>query len=54
MLVERHGESAEFFATKKATELLKEGDVDGAAAWQLILNAIKKLLCDKPEGGQVH
>ena len=48
LLIEKHGDEAAITATKRATELLDAGDVDGYAVWKRILNAVKELLTEEP------
>jgi hypothetical protein len=53
-LIERHGERAELQAARRADELLRAGDMEGATEWKRILIAVKVLLQDKPDGEPVH
>ncbi len=48
LLVDKHGDEAAITATKRATELLDAGDVDGYAVWKRVLDAVKELLTDEP------
>ena len=43
MLIDPHGEDAPIRAAQRADELADEGDLDGAAVWRRILEAIDEL-----------
>jgi hypothetical protein len=43
LLMKQHGDDAEIRAAERADEMLAQGDLDGAAVWQLILQAIEEL-----------
>jgi len=43
LMVEHHGESAEFVTATRSDELLDCGDLDGAATWRRISNAVAEL-----------
>ena len=52
LLVKRHGKDASIFAAQRIDELLAEGDLDGRAVWQRILEAVKELERAKPAEGE--
>lgn len=55
LLIEQHGESAEYQATLHQRERRKMRDENGAAVWERVIKAIRALQADEPEGGdQVH
>ena len=43
LLIDQHGDDAPIHAAQRADGLLEEGDVDGAAVWRRILEAIEEL-----------
>lgn len=45
------GDDAAIAAAQRANELAKEGDLDGAAVWGRILQAVEELQRVKPKGG---
>lgn len=47
---DRHGDHAAIHAAIEADAKLDAGDLDGAAAWRRILDAIKQLQGGKPPG----
>ena len=42
-LIDRHGALALSVAARRVTELVAQGNIEGAAAWALILERIKAL-----------
>ena len=52
-LIDQHGNDATIHAAMRADELLDEGDLDGAATWRRVIQAIKELGNTVP-GGLVH
>ena len=52
-LVDQHGDDAAIHAAMRADELLDEGDLDGAATWRRVIDAIKELENAVPDGA-VH
>ena len=55
VLVKRYGDRAAFEVAMRADLALAEGDVDAAAAWRRILDAIERLQAKAPaEGEKVH
>jgi len=42
-LLERYGDAASFHAAQRVDEMMDQGDVEGAAAWRGILEAIREL-----------
>jgi hypothetical protein len=42
-LIDQHGEDAVIHAAMRADELLDAGDLDGAATWRRIIQAIEEL-----------
>lgn len=53
LLIDQHGDTAPIHAAMKADELSDKGDLEGAATWRRVLNAIKELRGEKP-AGTVH
>ncbi len=53
LVVDKHGQDAAFHAAQRADALLEAGDLDGAATWRRILDAIKQLQGETP-AGTVH
>ncbi len=53
LLIDKHGDEAAITATKRATELLGAGDVDGYAVWKRVLQAIEQLASTKPGPGDL-
>ena len=51
LLIDKHGNEAAVIATKHATKMLDDGDVDGYAVWKRILRAIEQLESTKPGPG---
>ena len=47
-LLEQHGDTATIRAAMEADALLDAGDLDGAATWRRILDAVKELQDEKP------
>ena len=43
LLIDKHGDDAAIRAAQRADGLLKGGDMDGAAVWRQILEAIDEL-----------
>jgi hypothetical protein len=50
LLIDQHGDDAAMRAAQRADGLLEEGDVDGAAVWRQILEAIEELQRGRREG----
>ena len=48
------GDDAMLEASKRADQMLDEGDMAGAETWHRILNAIERLQAKVPEGEVVH
>jgi hypothetical protein len=48
LLIKRHGADAVFEAAKRADQLQADGDIEGAAVWQRIDNAIDRLQMAPP------
>ena len=49
-LIERHGNDASIHAAMRADELLDDGDLDDAATWRRVIQAIKELETTEPDG----
>ncbi len=49
-MVKRYGEAAATEATKRADDLLAEGDAEGYAIWRRIMEAVEGLSATKPKG----
>jgi hypothetical protein len=43
LLIEQYGDDADIRAADRADELLDEGDTEGSALWQRVLEAIDEL-----------
>lgn len=52
LLVKRHGADARIVAAQHADELFNEGDLDGAAVWKRILQAVEELQRVTPKVGE--
>jgi hypothetical protein len=52
IVVKQCGDDAWFHASTRADELRDQGDLDGAATWRRILNAIVELQRVEPEAGE--
>lgn len=52
LLVKRHGEDAAIVTAQRADELVREGDLEGAAVWRSILRVLEELLRVKPNVGE--
>jgi len=48
LLIDQHGEDAPIFAAMHADKCLEGGDLDGKAAWMMVIGAIKELIDQKP------
>ena len=48
LLIDQHGEDALIFAAMQADRCLEGGDLDGKAAWMMVIGAIKELLDQQP------
>jgi len=53
LLVRQHGNEAPIHAGMRADELMATGDMEGCGVWLRVIEAIKALLAEKPEGA-VH
>jgi hypothetical protein len=49
LIIDKHGEDAGDFATRRADLLMEEGDADGSMVWRLILEAIVELQRERCE-----
>ena len=49
-MVKRYGDDAAAEATKRANELLAEGDAEGCAIWRRIMKAVEGLSAMEPKG----
>ena len=55
VIVKHHGEDAQVHATKRATAMLKAGDLGSYAVWKRILRAVEELQGGEPRPGEaVH
>ncbi len=55
LLVDQHGDEAPIHAAMQADAMLDKGDLDGAAVWRRIVEAINELLSTRPSDGEsVH
>ncbi len=50
LCIEQYGEDAATHAAMRADELMEAGDMDGRAVWRRLLEAVKVLLAQEPEG----
>ncbi len=53
LVMDQHGQDAAFHAAQRADAVLDAGDLDGAATWRRVLDAIKQLQGVTP-AGTVH
>ena len=54
-LIRRHGKEAVEHAARRAEDLLKTSDFEGAAFWRSTLDAVNVLLLkQRPDGSRVH
>jgi len=51
ILIKQHGADAAVHAAMKADKLLAVGDVEGAAVWKRIVQAISELQSQEPPAG---
>ncbi len=51
-IIRQYGEDARLHATKRATAMLKAGDLNGYAAFKRILRVIKEIQAKKPKSGE--
>lgn len=51
LVIKLHGAEAPVAAAQRGDELFTEGDLDGAAVWRRILNAVEELQRTKPKVG---
>ena len=54
LLLHRYGNNAEFHAAQSADELAESGDLESSRVWRRILDAIRTLQQDKPDGEPTH
>ena len=55
VIIKQYGEKARLHATKRATALLKAGDLNGYAAFKRILRVIEEIQRKAPKSGEaVH
>ncbi len=52
VLIQQHGEWAAMEAAMKADAMLDKGDLDGAAVWRRIVEAINEIQREKPVKGE--
>ena len=50
LMLKRYGENAQSESASRADELAAEGDLEGAAVWRLITDAIAQLANTTPSG----
>ena len=53
-MIQRYGLKAPAEALTRAEALLRDGNLEGAAAWQSISTAIEKLLAEPEPGDSFH
>jgi hypothetical protein len=53
VLIDQHGDDAAIHAAMRADELLDDGDMESAATWRRVIQAIKDLETMEPSGS-VH
>ena len=54
-LVKQHDQDTSLHAAMRADKLLEAGDLDGAAVWKRIVNAVEELLSkERPAGVTVQ
>ena len=55
LLIRQHGDDALVHAAKKATSMFDENDMEGAAVWKQVLDAVEELLCkERPQDALLH
>ena len=54
LLIDKHGNDAAIRAAQRADGLLTGGDMDGAAVWRRILEAIDELTRGRREGESLN
>ena len=54
LLVDQRGEDAPIRATERADEMLEAGDIEGAAIWRAIMDAIEELQRGPERGKMVN
>jgi hypothetical protein len=52
IIIKHHGAEAPIVAAQRADAMVREGDLDGATAWRLILHAVEELQRMKPKVGE--
>jgi hypothetical protein len=52
LVVKHHGADAPIVTAQRADELFEQGDLDGAAVWKRILQAVEELQRVKPKVGE--
>jgi hypothetical protein len=48
LLINQHGERAEFVAAQRADQMIARGNPEGEVMWQKILGAIRELQKNRP------
>ena len=51
LLIDQHGEAAAIEAAMKSDALLDKGDLDGAAVWRRIVEAVNEMQRGEPKPG---
>ena len=52
LLIKQHGGEAPVVVAQRADEMVRQGDLDGATAWRLILHAVEELQRMVPNRGE--
>ena len=52
LLIQQHGDGAEFDAAMRADAMMAKGDVAGEAVWKRVLAAIRELQRTQPKEGE--
>jgi hypothetical protein len=54
LLINEHGEGAEFVAAQRADQMIARGNPEGEAMWKKILVAIRELQKNRPPPGDAR
>ena len=52
LVIDRHGEEAEFEAASRADRHLDDGDLEGAAVWRRVLTAMDEIQRTERKSGE--
>ena len=51
-LIQQHGDEAAIQAAMQEDAMIEKGDLDGAAVWRRIVNAVEELQREEPATGE--